>query len=387
MQGPSLVAIRLHEGARFVDQVAEAWDAGHAVLPIGPRLPGPEIERILDICRPGFLRSEDRWLQIGDGEPVSPDTAVVLLTSGSTGPPKAVELSHGALRASAAATHKRLGVTETDRWLCCLPLDHVAGFVMIVRSMLLGNSPVIQDRFDPADLVGTGATLVSLVPTQLKRVLDAGIPLHQFKTILLGGSAIPGELVERAGEARTTVVRTYGMTETCGGVVYDGLPLDGVAVRLNEAGRIEVRSPSLFTCYRRDPELTEQRLRAGWFDTGDLGRLGDEVLTVIGRADDVIITGGENVTPSDVEGALIGHPWVEDCVVLGIEDETWGQRLVAVVVPPPGGEVPTPEALRAWMKDRVAPHKIPKDIFISASIPRSRSGKPDLAALRDLLDL
>lgn len=385
-QQSALVALELHDPERFGRDVATIWAAGDAVLPVRGTRPQTEIDGILAACRPSVLMRGDERVWLEGAAPLASDTAVVLTTSGTTGAPKAVELSHGALASAAAACHARLGVTAEDRWLCCVPMDHVAGFAILVRSALLRKKPLFADPSDIAALASAEATLVSLVPTQLRRALDAGIDLSRYRAVLVGGDATPPTLLQRAREAGVAVVRTYGSTETGGGVVYDGIPLEGVRVRLSIKGHIEIASPTLMTRYRSDPELTEMRTRDGWFDTGDVGSLDNGVLSVLGRSDGVVITGGEKVTPLEVERLLMEHPLVAEAVVFGVDDEQWGQKVIAVIVPVPGVS-PSPSELRAFLDERVARYKLPKEIFATDAIPRAQSGRTDLPALRRLLGI
>jgi o-succinylbenzoate---CoA ligase len=382
-QQPALVALELQDPERFGHDVAAIWAVGDAVLPVRSTQPQHEIDRVIEACRPSFLQRGQQRVPLEGGVTVAPDTAVVLTTSGTTGTPKAVELSHRALAAAAGACHERLGATGEDRWLCCVPLDHVAGFSILVRSALLGQKPRFAEPSDVAGLASADATLVSLVPTQLRRALDAGIDLSRYRSVLVGGDATPPTLLQRAREAGINVVRTYGSTETGGGVVYDGLALKGVRVRLSDRGHIEIASPTLMTRYRLSPGLTQERMRDGWFDTGDTGVLNNGVLGVLGRSDGVVISGGEKVAPIEVERLLIEHPGVAEAVVLGVDDEHWGQRVIAVVVPAPG-ETPSPTDLRAFLDERVARYKLPKEIFVAEAIPREDSGRTDLPALRRL---
>mgnify|MGYP000035219663 CR=1 FL=1 len=382
-QQPALVAVELRDPERFGRDVAAIWTAGDAVLPVRSSRPKPEIGSILTACRPSVYVRDGERVPLEGAEPVASDTAVVLNTSGTTGAPKAVELSHGALAAAAAACHQRLNVTASDRWVCCVPLDHVAGFSILVRSALLGQKPLFTDPSDLGALASAEATLVSLVPTQLRRALDAGIDLSHYRAVLVGGDATPPALLQRAREAGVDVVRTYGSTETGGGVVYDGIALEGVRVRISNQGHIEIASPTLMTRYRLAPGLTEMRFRDGWFDTGDVGELINGVLGVLGRSDGVVITGGEKVAPIEVERLLVDHPVVAEAVVFGVDDEHWGQKVVAVVVPLPGESLSLPE-LRSFLDEKMARYKLPKEIFVTESIPRDDSGHADLPALRRL---
>ena len=301
-------------------------------------------------------------MSVRDG--VRDDTAVVIATSGSTGEPKAVELSAAALTASAAASLRRIGAGPGERWLCCLPTFHIAGIGVLVRSLIAGLEPVIAPAASPEILAGSGCTHVSLVPTQLRRLLDAGAGPGSVRTVLLGGAAPGDALLAEARNAGWRVVTTYGMSETCGGCVYDGVPLDDVSVRLGpqierpgaeparpgadtlrpggEPGQIQISGPVLFSGYLGQPGLTASALRGGWFRTADLGSWrADGTLVVRGRADDMINTGGEKVVPGEVEAALGTCEGVVDVVVIGMPDAEWGEAVTAfVVAADPGGSAP-----------------------------------------------
>lgn len=352
-------------------------------MPVDASAPAAEIERALTTARPHLLISGDERLELPDGTECLETTAAVLLTSGSTGVPKPVELSHAALRSAVVATHTRLGVTPDDRWLCCLPVHHVAGFAILVRAAILGTPPEIHDAFEVDSIRHHDSTLVSFVPTQLRRLLDEGVDLRAFKHVLLGGAAIPPSLLDDARAAGANVVRTYGMTETCGGVIYDGRPLDGVDVRIAADSTIELRTPSLFSRYRGMPDLTDRALADGWFKTADIGSLQDGDLVVTGRADEMIVTGGEKVAPAEVEAVLLRHPGVVEAVVFGVDDPEWGTATIAAVVP--GPVIPELDELFVFVRSLLAAHKVPKQIHLIGSIPKLTSGKPDVEALERLL--
>jgi o-succinylbenzoate---CoA ligase len=284
-------------------------------------------------------------------------------TSGTTGSPRGVILTHDAVRASARATSIRLGVTDADTWLACLPLSHVGGLSVVTRAVSTGAHLVVHDGFDAeavASAARDGATLVSLVPTALQRV-DPQL----FRRIVLGGSRPPEQLPEN-------VVTTYGMTETGSGVVYDGLPLDGVEIRIDRGTEIHLRCPMLLRCYRDESNPCVD----GWFATGDLGELGnDGRLVVHGRRDELIITGGENVWPASVEAALGTHTGVAEVAVAGLPDPEWGQRVVAWIVPIDAHAPPTLESIRALASESLPTFMAPKEIRIVETLPTTTSGK------------
>jgi len=359
-------------GEEFVAALEDAWRSDAAVLPLDPHAPPVVRDRLVEAMRPD--------LGVDDG------VALVIGTSGSTGEPKGVELSHDALSASARATMSRIDAAERDCWLACLPWHHIGGLQVLLRARLFDAPLVIHDRFDVERVrAERDATLVSLVPTQLLRLLDAKVDLTRFRAILLGGARAPVSLLDRAAAAGANVVTTYGMSETSGGCVYDGEPLDGVGVRIGPDGRIALSGPTLMSGYRLAPELTEQVLCDGWFATSDVGALdASGRLVVHGRIDDVVITGGENVLATEVAAVLGAHPDVSEVVVTGVDDAQWGQRIVAVIVP--RGRPPTLDDLRAWCRDRLPAAALPRQLVLVSELPLLSSGKPDRQAVQSLAE-
>ncbi|MFJ2299590.1 AMP-binding protein [Oerskovia paurometabola] len=362
--------------------------------------------------------------------PLPAGTALVLQTSGSTGLPREVALGADALVASARSTHQRLG--GDGQWLLTLPPTHVAGLQVVLRSVVAGTRLVAADLDAPFTAAGfaaaaarmdaarmdAGRRYVSLVPTQLHRLLHPGpgsepalAALRSFDAILLGGAAASPVLLARAREAGATVVTTYGMTETSGGCVYDGVALEGVRVRVvdgasghelgpDTAGVVEISGPVLATGYLGDEALTAATFRTDpdgtrWLRTSDLGALApDGVLTVLGRADDVIVTGGVNVAPAAVEAvlaaALAGTDGLGEVSVVGVPDAEWGQRVVAVVETTTG-ERRSPSAdgeLLARARHAVAttlgPPAAPRDLLVVSALPRRGPGKIDRTAVTEL---
>ncbi len=350
---------------------------------------------------------------------VDPDApATLIFTSGTTGRPKAAMLSHGAHAASAAAWAAFLQPAPTDRWLSCLPFHHVAGLAMIDRVTRWGLPLVVHDRFDAA---AVGAALrtgrishVSLVGSMLKGLLDAleGVgadgPLPpSVRAILLGGERTPAELIEAAIRAGLPVVPTYGLTETASGVVAlhtneasvhptaAGRAMPGVALRIrvgereagqDEVGDIEIRGPMLCSGYVEQSAtpspLTTAIQPDGWFRTGDLGSLdATDLLTVADRRDDLIVSGGENVYPAEVEAVLCQHPGIVDAAVIGRPDPRWGAVPVAVIVTVEAG--PTDEALAAHCYARLARYKVPVAFERVAALPRTAGGKLVRREIRD----
>jgi o-succinylbenzoate---CoA ligase len=318
------------------------------------------------------------------GEDIDDDVAVVVSTSGTTGVPKGALLTAGALTASAEATHARLG--GPGRWLLALPAYHVAGLQVLVRSVVAGVEPVaVSASFDTAKLVsavaslGSGRRYASLVAAQLsKALLDPGSAeaLASLDAVLIGGGPMPAGLAEKAAAAGISVVRTYGMSETAGGCVYDGVPLDGVRVRIDD-GRVVLGGATVAKGYR-NPMSPDPFAEPGWFRTDDFGAVDDSgVLTVLGRVDDAISTGGLTVLPQLVEAALAGHPAVADCAVFGVPDERLGQRVVAAVVVRSGRAAPTLAELRSHVAQTLDSTAAPRELHVVDGIPRRGIGKVD----------
>jgi o-succinylbenzoate---CoA ligase len=376
----------------MLSALAAALDGtGPAILPLDPDLPEPALARILTSFAPAALHTMKgtRSLDLPAARPaaaagVRHDTAVVIATSGSTGQPKAVELSAATLTTSAAASLRRIGAGPGERWLCCLPTFHIAGIGVLVRSLIAGLEPVIVPAVSPEILAASSCAHVSLVPTQLRRLLDAGASPGPVRTVLLGGAASADALLAEARNAGWRVVTTYGMSETCGGCVYDGIPLDDVAVRLGAGtGQIQISGPVLFSGYLGDAGLTASALRDGWFHTADLGWWrGDGTLGIRGRADDVINTGGEKVVPGEVEAALGTCEGVADVVVIGMPDAEWGEAVTAFVVAADPADPPVLEDLRTRVRQAVSVYAVPKRVVVVPEFPLLPSGKPDRIALR-----
>jgi O-succinylbenzoic acid--CoA ligase len=298
-----------------------------------------------------------------------------------------VLLSAGALRASATATEHRLG--GPGSWLLMLPPSAVGGLQVLVRSALAGREPAVLERGEPlaaavARLPAGDRWYTSMVPTQLRRLLATDPEaLASFDAVLVGGAATDVPLLDAARASGVRVRTTYGMSETAGGCVYDGRPLDGVTVRVDDG--VELSGPVLAHGYRLDPAATAAAFVDGWFRTRDAGSLApDGTLTVHGRLDDVVISGGVNVSPQAVEAALRAHPAVADAVVAGLPDPEWGQRVVAVVVPAPGAD-PQLAELRPWVAGRLGGPAAPRELHRVDAVPTLHTGKPDRrAVLRDL---
>ncbi|MFJ9552499.1 AMP-binding protein [Nocardiopsis sp. NPDC101807] len=396
--GRPLQAVLGLEPERFGDLLARALDGGGpALLPVPAGTPDARVRDLLAAMRPSSVRGPDGVTSLGGSAPAGADTALVVTTSGSTGDPKGVELSAEALRSSALASVARIGAVPGDPWLCVLPAGHISGIQVMTRALVTG-ARAVHAPFD-VDTVREAAERlrphVSLVPTQLRRLMAAGVDPSLFGSVLLGGAAAEPALVGAARAAGARVATTYGMSETCGGCVYDGVPLDGVRVRIDSEapggpGRILLSGPVLLSGYRLAPggpadpgALTADGDGRLWLRTNDLGRLDAEGrLAVLGRMDEVVNTGGHKVVPGQVNALLMEHPAVAESVVVGRPDPEWGERVSAVVVPADPDAPPTLEQLRAWVRERLPSYAAPRELDLRGSLPMLASGKPDLVALR-----
>jgi O-succinylbenzoic acid--CoA ligase len=360
-----LIALVLPGSPRFVDELRRAWDDGDAVLPVDTRLPEAARDRLLDAMAPAVVVDEHGTRSRRAGaRPVEAGDALVMATSGTTGDPKGVVLTHDAVAASARASSARLGVDPgRHRWLACLPVAHVGGLSVITRSIVTGTPCDLLPGFDVASVEAAadrGVTHVSLVATALRRIDPA-----RFERILLGGAAAPADLPGNC-------VVTDGMTETGSGIVYDHHPLDGVELRIVD-GEIQVRGPMLLRAYR---DGTDPRTPDGWLPTGDEGVLdADGRLEVFGRRSELIITGGQNVWPVPVEAVLATHPAVADVLVTGRPDPEWGQVVTAVVVPADPAAPPTLDELRDHGRAQLASYALPRALELATELPRTALGK------------
>ncbi len=366
-----LVALDIHGGGRFRAALERIWDRGDAVMPVDLSAPPAHVRSLFAAMRPaavvdstGVEQRVDGGLAVVDGD------ATVITTSGTTGAPKGVIHTHDAIRAAGQITIAATRPGSDDVWLACLPLSHVGGFSVVTRAITAGTGLVIHDGFN-AEAVDAeareGATHVSVVPAVLNR-----IDTDPWTTILLGGSQIPSNRPPNS-------IATYGMTETFGGVVYDGSPLGGVEVRVAEDGVIETRGPTLLRAYRDSVDRAGHIALDddGWFRTGDMGEIDPMtgVLNVRGRADDLIITGGEKVWPAPVEDVILHDPRVRECMVTSRPDPEWGQRVVALVVPSDPQRPPTLDDIRWLVRERLPVAAAPKEIRIIESLQRTSLGK------------
>ena len=424
--------------------------AGGVLLPLNARLTAAEIAwQLLDSRAPLLLVDEEHWslaeealAQAGAAAPppalrpaeeiaggagaaacgaeASRDEPLVdldavhsaIYTSGTSGRPKAALLTHGNLLASARGSAFHLGVRAEDRWLAPLPLYHVGGLSILVRSVLAGTTAVVHRRFDESAvsraLREQGVTLASLVPAMLRRLLEHDRGRSRYpasvRAVLIGGAGAPPELLARAERRGLPVAPTYGLTEAASQVTTlapgeagrrprsSGRPLPGVSVAVDadggragpgEVGEILVAGPTVSPGYLHAPPA---RRAGGWLRTGDLGSLdADGHLTVADRRDDLVVSGGENVYPAEVEGALAAHPAVAECAVVGLPDERWGEAVVAAIVPA-GGRPPPASEIEAFLRRRLAGYKLPRRVEVwEGPLPRTASGKLLRRSVRERL--
>jgi o-succinylbenzoate---CoA ligase len=378
----------------------------------------------------------------------------IIYTSGSSGTPKGVELTLSNLMWNAISLGFRVGTSPQDRWLLSMPLFHVGGYAIIFRSLIQGSGIVLHGGFDPklvsASLDEDRITLASFVPTMLLDLLEVrgAMPLDaRVRAIFVGGGPPPPNLLTAVRERRLPVLFTYGMTETCSQVAVSLSPspaLPGVAgvvagasgaanaggpVYLSlfpselevfstkraakkgprvadegEVGEVAVRGPTVFRGYWRKPSSTLTRFEGGWFFTGDVGvrpnsgaqrarrtrEAGGGGVLILGRGEEMIVTGGEKVFPGEVEVALREHPAIGDAVVVGVADTRWGERVVAVIEARPGledgGRRPSSSELSAFLRGRIGRYKVPKEYLFWAALPRTPTGKPRRAEVRLLIE-
>ena len=345
------VALEEPPGLDFAVRLHAILLARAVAVPVDPRLSAAEREAL--VATTAMPRGG------AAAPPVAPadgDTALVVHTSGTTAAPRPVELSFGNIQANALGSAVALGLDPDERWLCPLPLSHVGGLMVLLRSAIYATTAIVG----PAERAAhDDVTVVSLVPTQLRRLLDAGEkPGARLRVVLLGGAPATPDLLARARDAGWPVAETYGLTQACSQVTVDGYPLPGLAVSIAPDGEILVEGPSV--------------AGGGVLHTGDLGRIENGRLAVIGRKSDTIVTGGENVAPAEVEAALLAHPAVADAGVFARPDPEWGEAVTARVVL----RAPTdPQELREWVAGRLARYKVPKSIVVADELPRTASGK------------
>ena len=369
-----LIAIDLPPGPDFVIALNEIWNNGDAVLPIDQRLPRVARQELLkQLKAKEVITSNNERLHLDNSQPVEDGDALVIATSGSTGTPKGVVHTHESINSAIQITGARLNCTSDDHWLACLSLGHVGGLSVVLRAMYYKSKLSFVDHIDQDSIdmaLKSGATMTSLVPTVLQSV-----DVRQFRTVLIGGAQASGALPPN-------VVTTYGLTETMGGVIYNEVPLDQVEIRISAETEIQIKSPTLFRCYRGS---TDTKITSGWFNTGDLGELVGGKLKVHGRKDELINTGGYKVWPSSVAAAIQKIDQVSDVVVAGTPDDKWGSAVTAWIVLKKPAITLKLEDIRQHVKKTLPDYCAPQKIYLVAEIPRSALGKPKFVELNKMV--
>ena len=362
-----LVALDLPGGELFKTVVSKVWEQGNALVVVPQRLTEDGREKYLADIGPHQVVGPDGVLRDyrPDGAELAEGDALVVCSSGTTGHPKQIVHTMAGLSAHCRMVHSRLGLDRcSDKWLACLPLDHLGGFGVVARSLIDDVTLMVVDGFD-ADVVSNApndnnVTLTSLVPTVLDRV-----DTTPYRHVLVGGSA------DR--ETRpANIVHTYGSTETGGGVVYQGKPLDGVEIRLGANNLIEICSPTIGRGLRNDDgSVSALPSQSGWLTTQDIGRWDQQGnLEILGRNDDLIITGAENVWPAPIEELLLRRDDVADAMVMGVDDDIWGQRVIAFIVANPGSEPPSLADIRGYVSNVLGPAHAPREIRFVGELAR-----------------
>lgn len=374
-----VVALDLPAGPGFVDALQRTWDLGGAAFPLDQRLPAAERSRTLATIAPTHVIRADQDLRtIDGGRPTQDGDALIMATSGTTGHPKGVVLTHDAVAASAEATSAVVGADPTsDTWLSCLPPAHIGGLSVITRALHTGTNLVVHERFDAAAVIAAaadGVTLVSLVTRALAEV-DPTL----FRFVVIGGAAPPPD-------RPANVLATYGMTETGSGIVYERRPIDGAELRIDDDEQIFVRGPMLLRAYRTAADDVDPKDADGWFPTGDLGTFNDDgSLRVFGRSGDVVVTGGEKVWPERTERRIAELASVGEVAVTGRPHPEWGHELVALVVPSPGASISLDE-IRDHVRAELPVWYAPRALMIVDALPRTALGKIKRHALGALAE-
>jgi O-succinylbenzoic acid--CoA ligase len=383
----STVAIELAAGLDYVVLLHALMKLGAVAYPLNTRLAGPEREAELARAGPGLVISSaaDAGQAEADlpllGEHDLDALCCRILTGGSSGRPRPVGLTYGNHLWSAVGSAFNLGVEPTDRWLCCLPLYHVSGFSIVMRSVIYGTTAVVHEGFDPVriaeSLEGDGITVISVVATQLMRLLEAGVDLLPLRAVLVGGGPVPRDVLEEAIGRGATVVQTYGLTEAASQVTTlspteaqrklgsAGRPLLTTHLRIQQ-GEILVQGPTVA------PGAADED---GWLHTGDLGRQDDDgYFYVVGRTKEMIIRGGYNVYPREVEEVLYEHPAVREAAVIGLPDADLGEEIGAAIVLR-DNETATEAELSGFVRERLAAYKYPRLVWFRDQLPKGPTGK------------
>ncbi len=387
-------AVTMGGGLRQVVLIHALMKTGAVLLPLSPKLSDSERAAALaasgvtvDLDDPSRLTQTEADMPLL-GEHDMEDTHCRILTSGSTGDPHTVALSYGNHLFSAMGSAFNIGVDPGDRWLCALPTSHISGLSIVMRSAIYGTGMILQDGFDTGAVATAierdGANVISLVSTMLNRLLDDEVDLSGTRAILVGGGPVPQSVLAEALSRGAPVIQTYGLTETCSQVTT--LEIAEARRKVGSVGRplltshLRIHEDEILV---QGPTVSADALDSdGWLHTGDVGRIDDEgFLFVEGRTDEMIISGGENVIPAEVEEVLISHPSVAEVAVVGRSDPEWQQAVTAVIVPVNGSDL-SADLIREFCDGKLAPYKVPKRVEFADSLPKTPSGKVRRSELR-----
>lgn len=372
-----LVALAIQPSQQYRETIERVWEHGDAFFPLDMRLsPQAQQGQLRTAAPTKIIESDGEIRSLSQGSYVEEGDAYVVLTSGTTGNPKGVVHTFDSMRASCQGTNGALQITKNDGWICGLPPAHVGGLSVITRSILSGIPVHIFEGFSELEVSQAqdlGANLISVVRAVISR-----LDLSSFKAVLLGAQSPPKDLP-------ANFVTTYGMTETGSGVVYNGRPLEGVNIQCSRDGEILLQAPMLARIYRDGRPLLDDK---GWYHTGDVGLVEDSgKIEVLGRASEVINSGGEKLHPNKIEDVLRDIPGVLDVAVIGVEHDKWGQEVVAVVVLEDGLGAPFDlSAMRDALSTQLAPWAVPKRTYSARAIPKTALGKVRRAEVRQSLD-
>ncbi|MBK5233543.1 MAG: o-succinylbenzoate--CoA ligase [Thermoleophilia bacterium] len=388
------VAVTMGGGLGQVVLIHALMKTGAVLLPLSPRLSVKERQAAIDNNRVSVdLDDPNRLTQTEAdmpllGEHDMEDVHCRILTSGSTGSAHTVGLTYGNHLFSAMGSAFNIGVNPEDRWLCALPISHISGLSIVMRSVIYGTTMVVQDRFETEGvrhaIEEQGVTVISMVSTMLLRLLEEGVDLTVPRAILVGGGPVPQGALEEALSRGASVIQTYGLTETCSQVTT--LEVKEARRKVGSVGRplltshLRIQDGEILV---QGPTVSSEALDGdGWLHTGDVGRIDEDgFLFVEGRTDEMIITGGENVSPGEVEDVLVRHPEIVEAAVIGRPDPEWQQAVTAVVVLSSGSSI-SPEDVREHCASSLAAYKVPKRVEVVAELPRTASGKLHRSALR-----
>lgn len=359
-----LVALDMPASNEIVSIIKSVWEDGDAFIPIDQRLPQSAKRKLLEEVQPSqVLDSQWTRIKLANGRPVEDGQCLAMATSGTTGTPKVVMYDMRHIEASARTTSTFIGVNKNDRWLCCLPIAHIGGLSVILRSIITELEVEVHNGFNAEQVVNAasrGSTLVSLVPATLMQINPS-----MFRKIILGGSKPPLVMPDNA-------FSTYGLTETGSGVVYNHVPLPGLEIKISDKQQVLLRGPMIAKTYRNGSAICDDH---GWLHTNDAGEFSNGKLQIFGRLDEVINSGGEKVFPALVESVLSSNAKIAKMAILGTPDPKWGEAVTAVIVPKSNSLVPTLEELRTQVKEHLPSYAAPTKIILVQDLPMTSLGK------------